>query len=73
MYLSQDNKARFFFATFVMGSSNLDTETTWNEIDVGFGAGPQEPIYFSAAYFAPDLKMKRFSDTTTLKFSQAIA
>lgn len=56
-----------------MGSSNLDTETTWNEIDVGFGAGPQEPIYFSAAYFAPDLKMKRFSDTTTLKFSQAIA
>jgi hypothetical protein len=40
MYLSQDNKARFFFATFFMGSSNLDTETTWNEIDVGFGAGP---------------------------------
>lgn len=73
MYLNQDNDARFFFALFVMGASNLDTDTTWNEIDVGFGAGPLDPVYFSAAYFNPDLRMKRFSDTTTLKFNQAIA
>ena len=73
MFLSEDNDARYFFALFVMGTSNLDSDTTWNELDVGFGAGPQDPIYFSAAYFAPDLKMKRFSNTTTLKFSQAIA
>ena len=73
MYLNENNPARFFFALFVMGSSNLDSDTTWNEVDVGFGASPTDPVYFSAAYFNPDLKMKRFSNTTTLKFSQSLA
>ncbi len=73
MILNEDNDSRFFFALFVMGTSNVDTDTTWNEIDVGFGASPTDPIYFSAAYFNPVLKMKRFSNTTTLKFNQAIA
>ena len=44
-----------------------------NELDVDFGASPTNPVYFSAEYFNPDLKMKRFSNTTTLKFNQAIA
>ncbi len=56
-----------------MGTSNLDNDTTWNEIDVGFGASPTDPLYFSAAYFNPELKMKRFSNTTTLKFNQTFA
>ncbi len=73
MYLYEDNDARFFFALFLMGTSNLDNDTTWNEIDVGFGASPTDPLYFSAAYFNPALKMKRFSNTTTLKFNQTFA
>jgi hypothetical protein len=56
-----------------MGSSPYDNDLTWNEIDVGFGAGPGVPVYFSAAYFSPDLFMKRFSSTTSLKFDAAFA
>ncbi len=56
-----------------MGTSPYDNETTWNEIDVGFGAAPGVPVYFSAAYFNPNLSMKRFSNTTSLKFDAAFA
>ena len=72
-YYSSDNAARFFFALFEMGTSPYDSDTTWNEIDVGFGAAPGVPAYFSAAYFNPNLTMKRFSSTTRLAFDAAFA
>jgi hypothetical protein len=56
-----------------MGTSPYDSDTIWNEIDVGFGAAPGVPAYFSAAYFNPNLTMKRFSSTTSLKFDPVFA
>jgi hypothetical protein len=71
--LSSDNDSRFFWALYVMRDSNMDDDTTWNEIDVGFGNGPSKGLYYSAAFFSPNLKMWRYSDTTSNKFTREFA
>ena len=71
--LSPESNMRFFWALYVMEGSNMDNETTWNEIDFGFGDGPSNGLYFSAAFFNPDLKMWRYTDRTSNKFTRVFA
>jgi hypothetical protein len=73
MQLSTDNAVKFFFGLYVFGPSNLDTDTTWNEIDVDFGAGPTAPVYFSNAYFTPQETNQRFTQTSTPMFNAQMA
>ncbi len=53
MILNNDNPARVFFGFYVNGASNMDDDTTWNEIDVAFGAGGGKSPFFTGAYFVP--------------------
>ena len=53
MILKEDNAARIFFGFYVNGPSNIDNDTTWNEIDVAFGAGDGKSPFFSGAFFIP--------------------
>jgi Glycosyl hydrolases family 16 len=71
--MTSDNAAKFFFGLYVNGASNLDTDTTWNEIDVDFGTAAGTPVYFSNAYFTPKEINNRYNATTTPMFNDQIA
>lgn len=68
-----DNAVMFFFGIYVMAGSNMDTSTTWNEIDVLLANGPATGQFFGPAYFTPNEVKNTFSATTVPGFSQAFA
>lgn len=55
--------AMFFFGFYINGVSNMDKDTAWNEIDLGYGNGPlsKDGQTFLPATFSPDENKSPFS------------
>jgi hypothetical protein len=71
--LNTDNAARIFFGLYVNGASNMDNDTTWNEIDVAYGAGAGKSPFFSGAYFIPHEYPATWDSTTTPSYDGTMA
>lgn len=73
MILNNDNPARVFFGFYVNGASNMDDDTTWNEIDVAFGAGGGKSPFFTGAYFIPHEYPETWNSTTKPSYNGKMA
>ena len=73
MILNNDNPARVFFGFYVNGASNMDSDTTWNEIDVAFGAGGGKSPFFTGAYFVPHEYPQTWNTTTKPSYNGKMA
>lgn len=71
--MNNDNPARVFFGFYVNGASNMDSDTTWNEIDVAFGAGGGKSPFFTGAYFVPHEYPQTWNSTTKPSFNGKMA
>ncbi len=71
--MNNDNPARVFFGFYVNGASNMDDDTTWNEIDVAFGAGGGKSPFFTGAYFIPHEYPETWNSTTKPSYNGKMA
>ena len=73
MILNNDNPARVFFGFYVNDASNMDDDTTWNEIDVAFGARGGKSPFFTGAYFIPHEYPETWNSTTKPSYNGKMA
>ncbi len=51
----------------------MDDDTTWNEIDVAFGAGGGKSPFFTGAYFVPHEYPETWNSTTKPSYDGKMA